>query len=299
MESTSDDDQNINPSISKTVASPSTISPKPFIKFVKAVDRSAERSTTNKVETVKKPVVRYVELYKKPSKKSIVRGNQMNWNNLKSQQLGVKRGTTRPQNNTHKSMPPRPAIHRPYKPPMRTTRPNTNAATRPYVNSARLQTTQELMIILIQRFQRLERELKARTPVHKVDRGRSKPVMAWVPKKKLDCRCNIKFMGGLLRIKCSKIFPPSVMNSHCQKKFPLLEEVPTTRVILPLDYSVEQSPCLTRQKILIQFQHIRVSMSIPRRDRLTLVGKALVLIFQAVMFTLLGTCSTNVIGKRD
>nr|GEZ96101.1 hypothetical protein [Tanacetum cinerariifolium] len=68
-----------------------------------------------------------------------------------AERLGVKKRTTRPQNNTHKSMPLRPAIHRPYIPPMKTTRPNTNAATRPYVNSAQPQTTQELMIILIQR----------------------------------------------------------------------------------------------------------------------------------------------------
>nr|GEV96358.1 hypothetical protein [Tanacetum cinerariifolium] len=47
-----------------------------------------ERSTSNKVEAVKKPSVRYAELYRKPSKKSTVRGNQQNWNNLKSQQLG-------------------------------------------------------------------------------------------------------------------------------------------------------------------------------------------------------------------
>nr|GEU98195.1 reverse transcriptase domain-containing protein [Tanacetum cinerariifolium] len=40
-----------------------------------------------------------------------------------------------------------------------------------------------------ERVQRLERELKARTPIHKVDRGRSRPVMAWVPKKGID------FMG--------------------------------------------------------------------------------------------------------
>nr|GEZ53262.1 hypothetical protein [Tanacetum cinerariifolium] len=33
------------------------------------------------------------------------------------------------------------------------------------------------------RVQRLERELKARAPIHKVDKGRSRPVMAWVPKK--------------------------------------------------------------------------------------------------------------------
>nr|GEU44749.1 copia protein [Tanacetum cinerariifolium] len=65
-----------------------------------------KRSTSNKVEAVKKPSVRYDELYRKPSKKST-------------------------------------------------------------------------------RVQRLERELKARTPIHKVDRGRSRPVMAWVLNKRL------------------------------------------------------------------------------------------------------------------
>nr|GEU46253.1 ubiquitin hydrolase [Tanacetum cinerariifolium] len=181
------------------------------------IDKAAERSTTNKVETVKKPDVRYAELYRKPTKKSIIRGNQRNWNNLKSQQLGenfvrknracfncghfdhlsydcglgVKKGTTRPHNNTHKSMPPRPAIHRPYRPPMRPIRPNMNAAqpkrtsfykhVHSYNKRPFQETTQDLMIILIQRVQRLERELKARTP--KVDRGRSRSAMAWVPKK--------------------------------------------------------------------------------------------------------------------
>nr|GFB59186.1 hypothetical protein [Tanacetum cinerariifolium] len=38
IESTSDDAQNRNPSVTKTEASPSAISPKPFIKFVKAND---------------------------------------------------------------------------------------------------------------------------------------------------------------------------------------------------------------------------------------------------------------------
>nr|GEZ38833.1 hypothetical protein [Tanacetum cinerariifolium] len=52
--------------------------------FVKA----AERPTTDKVETAKKPAVRYAELYKRTSKRSTVRGNQRNWNNLKSYQLG-------------------------------------------------------------------------------------------------------------------------------------------------------------------------------------------------------------------
>nr|GEX68244.1 hypothetical protein [Tanacetum cinerariifolium] len=189
LESTSGDDQNRNSSAFENGESTDSILSKPAVKFVKA----AERSTSNKVEAVKKPFVRYVKLFRKPSKKSTVRGNQRNWNNYKSQQLGVKKGTTRPQNNTHKSMPPRPSIHRPYRPPMRPVRPNMNVA-RPkrtsfykpahsYNKRPFQDTTQELMIILIQRVQRLERKLKARTPIHKVDKGRSKPVMAWVPKK--------------------------------------------------------------------------------------------------------------------
>nr|GEZ50982.1 hypothetical protein [Tanacetum cinerariifolium] len=183
IESTSGDDQNRNSSTFENGESTDSILSKSAVKFVKA----AERSTTNKVETVKKPSVRYAELYRKPSKKYTVRGNQRNWNNLKSQQL---------------------AIHRPYIPPIRTTRPNTNAATRPYVNSAQPQTTQELMIILIQRVQRLERELKAITSIHKVDRGRSRSAMAWVPKKgnsetklKDSMRLNKEVVDYILQVK--------------------------------------------------------------------------------------------------
>nr|GEU81826.1 chaperone protein DnaJ 11, chloroplastic [Tanacetum cinerariifolium] len=176
IESSPDDAQNKNPS-TETRASDSTILSKPAIKFVKAADKAIKRLTTDKVKIAKKPAVKYAELYRKPSKKPTVRGNQRNWNNLKSQQLGtnfvmkkkvcyncggidhlsyncglgVKMGRSSPKNNyTHRSMPPKPAIHRPYRTPMRTTRPNSNAVTRPYVNSARPQTTQELMIILIQ-----------------------------------------------------------------------------------------------------------------------------------------------------
>nr|GEZ18871.1 ribonuclease H-like domain-containing protein [Tanacetum cinerariifolium] len=69
-----------------TEASPSTISPKPFIKFVKANDSPA-KSKTYKVETAKKPPVKYAEQYRKPTKKPNVRGNIRNWNNLKSHQL--------------------------------------------------------------------------------------------------------------------------------------------------------------------------------------------------------------------
>nr|GEZ48064.1 hypothetical protein [Tanacetum cinerariifolium] len=76
IESTSDDAQNRNPSVTETEASPSTISPKPFIKFVKATDRSTEAKTA-KVETAK-PAVKYAAMYSKPSKSSKLRGNQRN-----------------------------------------------------------------------------------------------------------------------------------------------------------------------------------------------------------------------------
>nr|GEZ85242.1 hypothetical protein [Tanacetum cinerariifolium] len=66
IESTSDNAQNKNPSDTETEASPSTISPKPFIKFVKATDRSIETKTA-KVETAK-PAVKYAAMYSKPSK---------------------------------------------------------------------------------------------------------------------------------------------------------------------------------------------------------------------------------------
>nr|GEX77003.1 ribonuclease H-like domain-containing protein [Tanacetum cinerariifolium] len=70
-----------------TKPSLSTISPKPFSKFVKAADRSTETKTT-KVETAK-PTVKYAVMNSKPSKSYKVRGNQRNWKNLKSHQLGA------------------------------------------------------------------------------------------------------------------------------------------------------------------------------------------------------------------
>nr|GEX75843.1 ribonuclease H-like domain-containing protein [Tanacetum cinerariifolium] len=130
MESTSGDDQNRNPSVSETEASPSAITPKPFIKFVKANDSPTE----SKIDKAKKSPIKYVEQYRKTNKKPNVRGNQRNWNNLKSHQLGpdfvmkkkacfncgefnhlaydcrkrVKNGTSRYQDDTHKSFTPRP-----------------------------------------------------------------------------------------------------------------------------------------------------------------------------------------------
>nr|GEV25150.1 reverse transcriptase domain-containing protein [Tanacetum cinerariifolium] len=59
------------------------------------IDRPTENKT-DKVETVKKPVVQYAELYRKTSKKSNVRGNQRNRNNLKSQQLDQTMITSQP-----------------------------------------------------------------------------------------------------------------------------------------------------------------------------------------------------------
>nr|GFC32033.1 hypothetical protein [Tanacetum cinerariifolium] len=55
VESTSGDDQNRNPSVFETVASP--ITPKPFIKFVKPKD-SQSKSKTCKTELPKKPPVK-------------------------------------------------------------------------------------------------------------------------------------------------------------------------------------------------------------------------------------------------
>nr|GEV12893.1 hypothetical protein [Tanacetum cinerariifolium] len=153
IESTSDDLQNRNPSVTKTGASPSNIVSKPFVKFVKATDSPTENKV-DKDETVRKTTVKYAELYRKTSKKSNVRGNQRNWNNLKSQQLGknfvmkkacyncssadhlsyncgkwVDHGRTWAKNsNTHKSRTPRTVFHKPGRPPMRTNRPYMNAA---------------------------------------------------------------------------------------------------------------------------------------------------------------------------
>nr|GEX66826.1 ribonuclease H-like domain-containing protein [Tanacetum cinerariifolium] len=152
VESSLDDAQNKNPSVTEE-ASPSTILPKSFIKFVKA-NYSPNDSKIGKAETAKKPPVKYAEQYRKPTKKPNVRGNQRNWNNLKSHQLGpnfvmkknacfncgdfnhfaydcrkrVKKETSRSQNTTHKSFTPRPALHNPYRPPMRPMRSNMNGA---------------------------------------------------------------------------------------------------------------------------------------------------------------------------
>nr|GFC93511.1 ubiquitin hydrolase [Tanacetum cinerariifolium] len=150
VESTSRDDQNRYSFASENGESTDSILSKPTVKFVKA----AERPTTDKVKTAKKPAVRYAELYRKTTKKPNVRGNQRNWNNLKSHQLGpnfimkkkacfncgnfnhlaydcrkkVHKGTSRSQNKTHESFTPRPVAHKPYKHSQRPVRTNMNCA---------------------------------------------------------------------------------------------------------------------------------------------------------------------------
>nr|GEV04368.1 retrotransposon Orf1 [Tanacetum cinerariifolium] len=182
IESNPNDLQNSNSFVFENGESPSAILSKPEIKFVKVAD-SPTVNKTNKDETVMKPPVKYAEMYRNTSKSPKVRGNQRNWNNLMNERLGsnfvmknkacfncghfdhlsydcgkwVKKVKSKPKNNhTHKSMPPRAVVHKNVRSPTRTNRPN--------VNSARLKTTQDFVIIkLIQRVKRLEMELKART----------------------------------------------------------------------------------------------------------------------------------------
>nr|GEY20049.1 ubiquitin hydrolase [Tanacetum cinerariifolium] len=224
IESTSDDAQNKNPSVTETRASDSTILSKPTIKFVKAVDRAAKRSTTTKVEAVKKSSVRYVKLYRKPLKKPNVRGNQRNWNNMKSYQLGpnfimknkacfncgdfnhlaydcrkrVKRRTSRSQNKTHESFTPKPVVHRPFRPPVRPMRSNMNGAgpnktsfnkqAHSYANRPlqRTSTVNDVKASACWVWKPVKSN-SASIILKKYDyvdvRGRSRSVMAWVPKK--------------------------------------------------------------------------------------------------------------------
>nr|GEV10888.1 hypothetical protein [Tanacetum cinerariifolium] len=109
IESTFDDAQNRNPSIPETKASLSTISSKPFIKFVKVADPPTV-AKSDKKETVMKHSVKYAKQYRKPTKR-VDHGSSWGKNN-----------------NTHKNKLPRTIFHKTGKPPMRTNRPYMNAA---------------------------------------------------------------------------------------------------------------------------------------------------------------------------
>nr|GFC06118.1 hypothetical protein [Tanacetum cinerariifolium]GFC06154.1 hypothetical protein [Tanacetum cinerariifolium] len=139
VESTSEEGQNKHSSTSKDVASP--ITPKLFIKFVKPKDTQSEK---NKKETPKKLQVKYAKQYIQSNKRPNVRGNQRNWNNLKSYQLGKgphgapMRPPYRSAGHRPHGAPMRPpyrsAGHRPHGPSMNPMRPNMNGA-RPVENS--------------------------------------------------------------------------------------------------------------------------------------------------------------------
>nr|GEX62336.1 ribonuclease H-like domain-containing protein [Tanacetum cinerariifolium] len=136
IESNTSDLQNSNSSVSEHRESSSSIISKPMIKFVKAAD-SPTIIKTNKVKTARKSSVKYAEVYRNTSKSPKVRGNQRNWNNLRSQQLGkgflmknkacfkcghfdhlaydcgvwVEKGKTWPKNNfAHKNVTPRAVL---------------------------------------------------------------------------------------------------------------------------------------------------------------------------------------------
>nr|GEY87768.1 ubiquitin hydrolase [Tanacetum cinerariifolium] len=145
VESNPNDLQNSSSSASENRESTGSILSKPEIKFVKPA-YSPTVVKTDKKETIRMPTVKYVELYRKTSKKSNVRGNQRNWNNLKSQQLGKNfvmkkacyncgcfdhlsydcgkwvdhRRTWAKNNYTHKSRSPRTVFHKTGRPSMRT-----------------------------------------------------------------------------------------------------------------------------------------------------------------------------------
>nr|GFB93479.1 hypothetical protein [Tanacetum cinerariifolium] len=67
--------QNSSSSASENGDSTGSILSKPEIKFVKPVDNPTVVKTDKK-ETVRKPSVKYAELYRKTTKRSNVRGNQ-------------------------------------------------------------------------------------------------------------------------------------------------------------------------------------------------------------------------------
>nr|GFB32832.1 hypothetical protein [Tanacetum cinerariifolium] len=149
IESNTSDLQNSNCSVSEHGESSCSILSKPMIKFVKAAE-SPEVIKINKVETARKPPVKYAEMYRNTSKSPKVRGK--NW----------------PKNNfDHKNVTPRADLFK-IASVSATRRVNTVA---PRLNRNRPKTTQDLVIIkLIQRVKRLERELKARTPPTKIQK---------------------------------------------------------------------------------------------------------------------------------
>nr|GFB04978.1 hypothetical protein [Tanacetum cinerariifolium] len=131
VESTSTEGQNKHSTTAENGESTDSILSKPAVKFVKAGDRpperpttnkaefmkAAERPTTNKVETAKKTAVRYVELYRRTSKRETTRSQNHAYKSPSHRSYGA------PMRPLH-----RPAGHRPHGPLMRPMRSNMNGA---------------------------------------------------------------------------------------------------------------------------------------------------------------------------
>nr|GEU63994.1 hypothetical protein [Tanacetum cinerariifolium] len=131
-----------------------SIMSEPMIKFVKVADYPRVIKANN-TKNARKSTVKYAEMYRNTSKSPKVWGNQRNWNNLKSQQLGkdflmqnkacfkcgyfnhlasdcdvwVEKGKTWPKNNfAHKRMTPKVGLLKPGTTPIAVSRPNMNVA---------------------------------------------------------------------------------------------------------------------------------------------------------------------------
>nr|GEV23323.1 ribonuclease H-like domain-containing protein [Tanacetum cinerariifolium] len=76
-----------NPSFFEQGGSTGNVVSKPMIKFVK--ESGCPKATkVNNTKNTRKPTMKYAEMYRNTSQSPRVRGNQRNWNNKKSQQLG-------------------------------------------------------------------------------------------------------------------------------------------------------------------------------------------------------------------
>nr|GEV28721.1 hypothetical protein [Tanacetum cinerariifolium] len=125
IESNTSDLQNSNSSVSKHGESSSSIMSKPMIKFVKAAD-SPTVIKTNKVETTRKPPVKYTEMYRNTSKSPNVRDPVLQAGD--TQELEADEPTPTPRHDTLLSPPlhvPSPPL--PFSSPLTTSPTDTGA----------------------------------------------------------------------------------------------------------------------------------------------------------------------------
>nr|GEZ45383.1 putative ribonuclease H-like domain-containing protein [Tanacetum cinerariifolium] len=268
IESTSRDDQNRNPSVFETVASP--ITPKPFIKFVKPKD-SQSKSKTCKTKSPKKPLVKYAEQYRKPNKKPNVRGNQRNWNNLKSHRLGPdfvikKKACFNCGDFNHlaydciksvrKSFTPKHVAHRPYRPSQRPVKTYMNGAI-PNITSFNKQA-----------------HSYANRPFHRTSTVRSPYRALWVPNVNRNFPpINRKFSTG------SRNFPTANRKfSTASRKFPTGSTKCSTADMGMKGKAIKPSACWFWKHSQTPRQHNMYSIDlnniVPHRDLTCLVVKA-------------------------